>query len=160
MPYYPTVTAPETSREMISVFGGLDRRLQIREGDWADTRNLSTEHYPAMSQRPRREKVGDLPQCDGLTARDALAWVKGGTLYYNGYEIAGLTLQEGEKTMVSMGAYLCIFPDKVYGSADKKGRNQNGHSCLGDHCHNRRAKGCQCSLQERHIPVSRVNICQ
>ena len=114
MPYYPTVTAPETSREMISVFGGLDRRLQIREGDWADTRNLSTEHYPAMSQRPRREKVGDLPQCDGLTARDALAWVKGGTLYYNGYEIAGLTLQEGEKTMVSMGAYLCIFPDKVY----------------------------------------------
>ena len=53
-----------------------------------------------------------------------------------------------------------IFPDKVYGSADKKGRNQNGHPCFGDHCHNRRAKGCQCSLQERHIPVFRVNICQ
>ena len=37
------------------------------------------------------------------------------TLYYNGKSVDGLTLsEEGPKQLVSMGAYLCIFPDAVY----------------------------------------------
>lgn len=43
-----------------------------------------------------------------------MAWADGGKLYYNGAEIVGLTLTEGEKQLVSMGAYLLIWPDKKY----------------------------------------------
>ena len=50
----------------------------------------------------------------GLIARDALAVVDGGCLYYNGYPTPLMDLREGEKQLVSMGAYICIFPDKLY----------------------------------------------
>lgn len=50
----------------------------------------------------------------GLAARDALAVVDEGTLWYNGYETPLTGMREGEKQLVSMGAYICIFPDKLY----------------------------------------------
>lgn len=50
----------------------------------------------------------------GLQARDALAIVDGGTLWYNGYPTPLTGMREGEKQLVSMGAYICIFPDKLY----------------------------------------------
>ena len=50
----------------------------------------------------------------GLIARDALAVVDGGSLYYNGYPTPITGMKEGEKQLVSMGAYICIFPDKLY----------------------------------------------
>ena len=49
-----------------------------------------------------------------LAARDALAIVDAGTLWYNGYETPISGMSEGEKQLVSMGAYICIFPDKLY----------------------------------------------
>lgn len=40
--------------------------------------------------------------------------VDNGRLYYNGYPTALEGMSEGEKQLVSMGAYICIFPDKLY----------------------------------------------
>ena len=54
----------------------------------------------------------------GILSKDALAWVEGTKLYYSGKEVDGITLSDDPdmlpKQMVSMGAYLCVFPDNVY----------------------------------------------
>ena len=50
---------------------------------------------------------------NGLAAKDSLIWVDGRTLYINGLAI-DLALTDGEKQLVSMGAYLLIWPDKKY----------------------------------------------
>ena len=45
-----------------------------------------------------------------------MAWIDDDQLYYNGYVVPGVTLEKSgkERQMVSMGAFLVIFPDKVY----------------------------------------------
>ena len=45
-------------------------------------------------------------------------WVDGTKCYYDGNEVSGLTVTDDKKTLVGMGAYICIFPDKkVYNTA-------------------------------------------
>ena len=49
----------------------------------------------------------------GLICRDAPVWVDGRTLFINGQKTE-LVLTDGDKQLVSMGAYLLIWPDKKY----------------------------------------------
>ena len=48
-----------------------------------------------------------------MTEKDGLFWVDGTALYVNGAK-TGLVLTDSRKQLVSMGAYLLIFPDKKY----------------------------------------------
>ena len=50
----------------------------------------------------------------GILAKEKLALIENGALWYGGEETGLKGLTPGEKQMVSMGAYLCIFPDKLY----------------------------------------------
>lgn len=119
MAYLPQLTEGEQSRIMIEAFGGYNHNLRISEGEWYDEKNISSSHFPLFSQRSGRGiyKSG-LTSPQGILAKDALAWVDGDKLYYNGYQVDGITLStdpdDCPKQMVSMGAYLCIFPDGVY----------------------------------------------
>lgn len=104
----------ETTRYMTSKFYGMNTGLKIQNGEWNFSKNLSTRFFPLMANRPKRGRVQQLAAPGGLIEKDALAYVDGGTLFYNG-TATGLTgLESGEKQMVSMGAYICIFPDKAY----------------------------------------------
>ena len=76
--------------------------------------NMSSADYPMLSTRRPRGTVQQLEEPQGLIAKDALAIADKGKLYFNGTEVTGLTLADGEKQMVSMGAYLLIWPDKKY----------------------------------------------
>ena len=67
-----------------------------------------------MSNRKKRGHVQSLKAPAGIVARDALAIVEEGTLYYNGLATPLSGMREGEKQLVSMGAYICVFPDKLY----------------------------------------------
>jgi len=60
-------------------------------------------------------KTGQFTNLQAIIAKDALYWVDNGTMYANGY-VTGLTgLQtQNETRLVSMGAYICVFPDKKY----------------------------------------------
>ena len=75
--------------------------------------NLTGAHYPALAVRSRRSTAGTAVKPGGLTAKDALIWVDGTALYVGGIK-TGLVLTEGLKQLVSMGAYLVIWPDKKY----------------------------------------------
>lgn len=103
------------SRSYIQAFKGYNNNLRINEDEFSDTRNMTCEFYPILSTRRKRSVKASLIEGKGLIAKDTLAWIDGNKLYYNGNEIEGITLNNQEpKQLLSMGAYLCIFPDKIY----------------------------------------------
>ena len=110
----PRIGVNGTSRIMTDVFNGYHNALKISDGEWQYTENLSTRNYPMLSPRGLRGTVGQLVDPGGLLEKDALAYVDNGTLYYNDLATGLNTLSSGEKKMVSMGAVLCIWPDKKY----------------------------------------------
>lgn len=115
---YTTLTLPEQSSLFTSTFAGYDHREKIADGAFYEMENMTGADYPLLCPRRPRGKVAQLTAPQGLIAKDALAWVDGADLYYNGYKVEGITLSTAEKDcpkqLVSMGAYLCIWPDKKY----------------------------------------------
>ena len=111
--FFPKLKPLPGYSETVTSFAGLDRRARIPKGAFSHMENLTDQDWPALSVRPPRGVVAQLTAPGGLTAKDSLIWVDGTRLYINGLD-AGLTLQSGKKQLVSMGAYLLIWPDKVY----------------------------------------------
>ena len=116
MPFYPKLSGRGSTRIVTDTFGGYNHNLKIRDGDFYDTENMSLQHYPMLSNRPRRGRLErTFTNLQAIIAKDALYWVDNGTLYANGYETGLTGLQTQRPTqLVSMGAYICIFPDKKY----------------------------------------------
>ena len=113
----PVLTGlPDTacSRLVTDCFSGYDRRARPPEGSFRDTRNLSLRDYPLLSTRPKRGLLRTLSAPGGMIAKDALCYVDGGTLYVNHLPSPLSGISPGEKQLVSMGAYVCVFPDKLY----------------------------------------------
>ena len=111
---YPRLIKKSVQRRTLSAFRGYEHRLRTSDGAFYETANLSCELYPLLSVRRRRSVYKELTKAQGMIEKDALAYIDAGTLYYNGRatELTGIT--DGEKQLVSMGAYICIFPDKLY----------------------------------------------
>lgn len=116
MPFYPKLSGRGTSRIVTDTFGGYNHNLKIRDGDFFETENMSLQHYPMLANRPKRGRLEqEFTNLQAIIAKDALYWVDDGTLYANGYETGLTGLQTEHPTqLVSMGAYICIFPDKKY----------------------------------------------
>ena len=113
MPLFPQFEPQNTQQLVTDTFYGYDHQYKIPDGEWYDTFNLTTDYAPMLANRKLRGFTGRTGTA--LIEKDALAYVgTDGTLYYN-WTATGLTgLSQGEKQMVSMGAYIVIFPDKVY----------------------------------------------
>lgn len=112
--YFLGMKSPGEQRTAVRRFLGLDRREGAALGSFAAMENLSSEGYPALKTRPKRGTVANLAgYAGGMTVKDALIYVSGTSLYVNGLKSA-LSLTEGDKQLVSMGAYLIIWPDKCY----------------------------------------------
>ena len=114
MPFLPQISSSNTSREFIDVFSGYDHNLKIGAGEFFDTKNLTNDLYPLLATRKKRGLVSTLTAGQGMIEKDALAYIDNGTLYFNGVATGVTGLSSGDKQLVGMGAYICIFPDKVY----------------------------------------------
>lgn len=114
MPIFPTLQEQSTYKLNTDVFYGYNHNAKIQDGEFYDEENLSAKDYPLLATRKPREIVKDLTKGQGVISKEYLAYVDNGTLYYND-QATGITgLSSGEKQMVSMGAYIVIFPDKKY----------------------------------------------
>ena len=108
------VLARESSERLVTdSFGGYDHNLKIADGAFYHTKNLTSSYAPLLANRKKRGRLTRLSAPGGLLAKEKLAWVDGQSLYYDG-QATPLTLRPGAKRLVSMGAYLCVFPDKLY----------------------------------------------
>lgn len=111
--FFSKLTVPTQNRVTVSRFLGYDRRNGGELGCFEKMENLTSDGFPALSVRKRRGMLTQLSRPNGLISKDCLIWVDGNTLYING-ERTELVLQDNEKQLVGMGAYLLIWPDKKY----------------------------------------------
>ncbi|MBO7310623.1 MAG: hypothetical protein J6U86_04450 [Clostridia bacterium] len=110
----PELPIPNQTKEIIQTFGGYNHNIRIADNEFFNMRNLSVIGYPTLSPRQKRGIVKSLPDCNGLLSKDKLAYISGNKLYYGEQEFA---LNEGiteERQIVSMGAYILVFPDEYY----------------------------------------------
>ena len=114
---YPTLNELETTREMVDVFRGYNHNLRIHDGEFYDMKNLSPAYYPVLSPRSDRKTYVKPDSVQGIIAKDALCYVDGTDFVMSEYRVnMGLSTEEEDcpKTLVSMGAYVIILPDKMY----------------------------------------------
>ncbi len=113
----PMLSALPITRELIDVFGGYNHNLRIGAGEFYDMTNLTSADYPVLSPRGKRGVYASPSAVHGMIEKDSLCYVDGGDFIINDYRVAmGLSEAEEDnpKTLISMGAYVIIMPDKKY----------------------------------------------
>lgn len=111
----PKLKMIRNSREMVDVFKGYNRNLRIEDGEFFDMKNLSSDNFPILSPRQKRGIFATPNNPLGLIAKDSLCYVDGGEFIVNGERVPmELSLDDKPKTLISMGAYVIIMPDKKY----------------------------------------------
>lgn len=114
---YPFLSEVPTTREMISVFGGYNHNLRINDGEFYDMTNLTSDDFPILSPRAQRGVYASPKSPQGMISKDALCYVDGADFIINEYRIEmGLSTaaEDCPKTLVSMGSYVIIMPDKMW----------------------------------------------
>ena len=123
------------------LFGGLNRSIGASDGELADMRNLTSDHFPVLATRLRRGMVnveaiftvddvedafspddeldheqGASPQPEqkitALFSHEKLCWVYGDGFYYDGIRKGDVL--PGDKTIANLGVFIILFPDKAY----------------------------------------------
>lgn len=100
------------SKNQQASFQGLWHNEIVKENHLYDMKNMCGDLTPAISPRMGRTKVRTITKPNGLFVKDGLCWVDGTGFYYNG-EVKG-TVTDSEKVFGRLGAYVIIYPDKVY----------------------------------------------
>lgn len=121
---FPYLNEIQTSRDMIDVFYGYNANERIRENEFADMKNMSSDKYPMMSPRKSRGIYrGGLTEPSGIIVKDnVFCYVNNSQFiirYSDNWEgkktvIVDLDLDTSPKQLVSMGSYVIVFPDKKY----------------------------------------------
>lgn len=114
----PELNSGNQSQLQTTVFLGYDHNPVIQDGAWYDMENMTGDQTPLLAVRQKRGKVATLTHGLGLYAKEQLAWIDGEDLNFGGKKVEGVSISTAEdmlpKQMVSMGAYLVVWPDKVY----------------------------------------------
>ena len=110
----PEVIELEQHQEVDEVFGGYNHNLRINTGEYYDMRNLTSSYYPLVSPRGRRGTYKQPSKPLGMIAKDKFCYVDGRYIYIGDQRIDMALDTSGKKTLVSMGAYIVILPDKKY----------------------------------------------
>lgn len=103
---------------VIGIFAGLNRTETKQDSEFREMKNLSSDGYPTMVPRqPRSDVIETFTKCNGLYWKNGLAYVDGTSFYYDS-TVKG-TVADSRKTLIGMGAYIVIFPDKkIFNTSD------------------------------------------
>ncbi|MBO4979934.1 MAG: hypothetical protein J6D16_05960, partial [Clostridia bacterium] len=111
---YPTLIVKNADRLLLDTFYGYHHGFRIGSGEFYDMQNLSSDDFPVLSTRKPRG-IYQSGNYGGLIAKDALCYVDGTDFVVGEYRVPMELNRSGEmKTLVSMGAYVIIMPDKKY----------------------------------------------
>ena len=114
---YPQLTQPATVRTTVEVFAGYNHNARIRDGEFYDMRNLTSDYAPVLAPRKTRGLFFDSGNVQGMIAKDSLCYIDGSYFVMNAYRVdMGLSTADDDcpKQLISMGAYVIILPDKKY----------------------------------------------
>ena len=120
----PQIPELQKSTRMTTTFSGYNHTEIISDGEMFNTKNLSDDLYPVLSARKKRgitsyDISGETPvPLTGIHGRDALVHIRGTEVFYDFTKVSGISVSTDTtmlpKKIVSMGAYTCIWPDKVF----------------------------------------------
>lgn len=120
------------SRDSLTEFAGYDHNKRISSSYFYDMKNMSGRYKPCLAPRERRALISTplniMATCRGMLAKDNLFWISddgaAAHFYENGREygiknlshtpvLSGSVAHDQERQLISMGAQVVIFPDKV-----------------------------------------------
>lgn len=104
--------AAKNSKKYVVAFNGINYSEAYTDGDFSDSKNISTAQFPCVSTRFARELIGVYDAPTSLHTKDGLMIIDGTDAIYNGKVVGSVTA--GRKQMATVGNYIIIFPDKVY----------------------------------------------
>ena len=119
----PELQVNRRTSQMTTAFAGYNHNEIINDGEMFDMENMTGDLYPVLTQREKRgvthfDQAGNTDRLIGIHGRDQLVFVWGKNVYYAMQKVQGIEVSDAEefqpKKIVSMGAYVCIWPDKVY----------------------------------------------
>lgn len=99
-----------SKKRFINTFYGYNHTLTPADGAFWDISNMTADNFPVLTTRKRRTLTG-VEGARDIVGKEKLGYVKDGAFYYDGQQICAVT--DGEKQIISMGAYILIFPDKL-----------------------------------------------
>lgn len=136
----PRLYSPSSSKIKESIaqeFRGYNHNNVVNTNEFYDMQNMTADNYPYASPRKYRGAYvdgkgkpfgsytfanGAEVKCSGIATKQGYCFVEGNRFYYKPAKDAGNFSSDtfydigqvtpGEKQFVSMGAYICIFPDK------------------------------------------------
>lgn len=117
--YLPQLKRKPAQQAVTEVFAGINRAEMISDGQFSAAMNLSTREFPMMCPRKPR---GIGTTIEGtyramMEKNGKMVTIIGSAVKY-GTDTVGITVSESTtmlpKRIVSMGAYVLIFPDKKY----------------------------------------------
>lgn len=114
---FPKLSEQPTSRSITDVFAGYNHNLRIGDGEFYDEENMCSDDYPLLSVRRKRGVYATPTAPQGLIAKDSLCYVDGTKFVINDQRIEMNLSTDAEKcpkSLISMGAYVIIMPDKKY----------------------------------------------
>lgn len=124
MGYLPPLNVIPQQPMITTKFLGYNHKDIVQDGEMYDMLNLTGDHYPLLTQRKKRgftsfgEPEEEPVPLTGIHGRDQLVFIRGTQVYWALSPVDGISVSDDEdmlpKKIVSMGAYVCIWPDKVY----------------------------------------------
>ena len=115
--FFPKLQELDVRREMTTMFGGYNHQISCQEGQFFDMKNMTAKYYPTMSPRVQRGVLNQLTNPQGIIDKEDIWLIDDKKLYRNGNKVnlVGVELtDESPKLLEKMGAYIVIFPDKVW----------------------------------------------
>ena len=143
MPYkLPELYDEDTTRTGIDTFLGVNKAPRIGDGEFFDMQNLTSDYFPNLAVRPRRGKPYLL---SAKNPRSISMYAGDDGVFYpvyvdemeneNGEIVTGLVIHhaesskarmiplgltpDGDKQIITMGAYLIVMPDMMYVNTKK-----------------------------------------
>ena len=107
------------SKKYVVAFKGLNYGEGYEDGEFSETKNISLDEFPCLTQRYARVEEtfeGKKTEWDrprDIYAKDGLIVIDNGEVLYEGVP-TGLTVGRGKHHIASVGDYVVIFPDKKY----------------------------------------------
>ena len=116
---YPILSVKQKSRQMSEAFLGYNHNLRIGDNEFYDMKNMTSDYYPVLAPRKKRGVYKTDVNATGLIAKDELCYVDG-TEFVIGENRIEMGLSNSPKSLISMGAYVIIMPDRKYINTAKK----------------------------------------
>lgn len=110
---YPILSVKQKSRHMSEAFLGYNHNLRIGDNEFYDMKNMTSDYYPVLAPRKKRGVYKTDVNATGLIAKDELCYVDG-TEFVIGENRIEMGLSDSPKSLISMGAYVIIMPDRKY----------------------------------------------